>query len=179
MRFFDFSIRQSVEKQAFSNICHSYNHYLGSAFLLSLNAFFIKNVVKDTGALLLGFANCLVNAIVFAAAQMIFYLPSEFLSIDRQNAVVLAAAGVCVYLFFIGYYQALKYLPVWEVRLLMLGVPVVTAILAFCFIGEVLSGRQLIGMTLILSGSSGILLTGRGAAANKGPQSRDVFAGTE
>jgi drug/metabolite transporter (DMT)-like permease len=140
---------------------------LGYAFLLALNAYFIKKSVKDTGALLLGFSNCLVNTVVFVVMQLIFYPVADFVSINRQSAAILMAGGLCVYLFFIGYYQALKRLPVWEVRLLMLGVPVVTAVLGFCFIGEVLSGRQLIGMVLILSGAAGILFSGRSVFMKK------------
>ncbi len=140
---------------------------LGHAFLLALNAYFIKEAVKDTGALLLGFANCLINMIVFVAAQLICYPAADFLNVDSRSAAILAAGGVCVYLFFIGYYQALKRLPVWEVRLLMLGVPVVTAILGACFIGEVPSGRQLTGMALLLSGAAGIVLSGRSTFVKK------------
>lgn len=132
---------------------------LASAFLLALNAFFIKRVVPHTGALLLGMMNCFVNTVVFSIFHILFGDAYVQASLSLRTASILVGGGMCVYFFFIGYYRALKTLPVWEVRLLMLGVPVVTALLARGFLGETVSVRELAGMVLILFGAAGILVS--------------------
>ncbi len=132
-----------------------------SALLLSVNAFIIKRNLQDAGGTLLALGNCTVNIAVFAAVQLL-YAPNGFLTEKTWNTLpALAGCGVCSFLFFIGYYQSLKVLPVWEVRLLSLAVPVVAAASGYFILGETASPGNAGGMLLVMAGAAGILLTGR------------------
>jgi drug/metabolite transporter (DMT)-like permease len=134
---------------------------LGSALLLSVNAFIIKKFMKGAGGVNLALANCAVNTVCFGGA-VLFFAPSSSLSAVSMKSLLLAiSCGCCSFLFFVGYYAALNLLPVWEVRLFCLGVPVVAAFSGYLFLGEVPSLMKVLGGVLILAGAVVALLSNR------------------
>jgi len=118
---------------------------LGSACLLSVNLFIIKKAVVKSGVALLRCTNCLINAVVFAVLCFVCNVTDDFSKITIGTPAALISADICVYLFFIGYYQAFKYLPIWGIRILMLAIPIVIAIAGVVFLGEYLFGTTVRG----------------------------------
>jgi len=64
----------------------------------------------------------------------------------------LIAAGVCQYLIYVVYYRNLRLFPVWLVRTSLLFMPVYVLIV-MSFFGESITGKQLIGVLVILMGA--------------------------
>ena len=129
---------------------------LGSAFLLSLNAFIIKHSMKNISGAALALGNCLINSLIFIGIQF-FYKPRDcFAGCDYRTVGLLALCGVCSFIFFIGYYKSLKLFPVWEVRLLTLIVPVLVAFIGYIVFDSRLALPQLLGGILILFGAGAI-----------------------
>jgi drug/metabolite transporter (DMT)-like permease len=134
---------------------------LGSAILLSVNAFIIKKFMKGAGGVNLALANCAVNVVFFSAAAMIFVPSASIALVSFKSWILMISCGCCSFLFFVGYYAALKHLPVWEVRLLCLGVPAVAAFAGYFFLGESMSFYKIMGVSIIVAGAAGIILSGR------------------
>lgn len=127
-----------------------------SAALLAFNAFRVKRVLKGTNFLLLASINCFINVIGFSAVYL--YSAQRYtLSLDTM-AFALVGGG-CLFLFFCGYYPALKTIPLWQVRSLALLTPLFTVLGDIVFLGENPSQLQFIGIALLLMGVAGIIFT--------------------
>ncbi|MCF6174602.1 MAG: DMT family transporter [Victivallaceae bacterium] len=131
---------------------------LGSAFLLSLNAFIIKHSMKDVSGATLALGNCLINSFIFIVIQF-FYQPGNFFTgCDYRTVGLLALCGGCSFIFFIGYYKSLKLFPVWEVRLLTLMVPVLVAFIGYIVFNATINLAEFSGGIFILLGAGGIII---------------------
>lgn len=142
---------------------------LGSAFLLTINVFLIRRAMREIRGVSVALGNVLVNALMFSAA---YFLTGDggghgFAAVSSRSLLILISCGFCSYLFFAGYYAALRRLKVWEVRLLGLGVPVVAGVAGIAFGENIPGGGQLLGGALVLAGAAGIILSGRTAAAGR------------
>ena len=138
---------------------------LGGALFLACNAFLIKDVMHRVHGLQVAAVNCVVNVAVFAAAFLSLESVSMLGDCPASIWGALVICGACCFLFFVGYYSALRVMPVWEVRLLCLGVPVVAALTGWAAFGVVPTGGQIVGAVLILGGAATIILGGRGSGA--------------
>ncbi|OGV47672.1 MAG: hypothetical protein A2017_21935 [Lentisphaerae bacterium GWF2_44_16] len=140
-----------------------------SAFFLSVNAYSIKKAMKDVSGIAVAFANTLINSIIFSLLALFQKDACEL--IPAGNIVPflsLVFCGLFSFVFFVSYYASLKRLPVWEVRLLCLGLPVLTFIASWIFGEGFPSGVQILGSALILLGAMGIILSNSGAKVGMG-----------
>ena len=129
-----------------------------SAALLAFNAFRVKRVLQGTDFLLLASINCLINVAGFSA----IYLYSSRRYIFSSGTMGYAlTGGVCLFLFFCGYYPALKTFALWKVRSLALLTPLFTVIGGILFLKERLSALQFFGIVLPLVGVAGIIFIGK------------------
>lgn len=135
---------------------------MGSAFFVSLNAFVIKRALKSAGGLMVGFWNSAINSIVFLFAALAFCgWRNSFGRFPQGTWPILLVLGFLAYVFFAAYNSALRSLPVWEVRLLCLAIPVVAAISTWVLLHRVPTVWQCLGMVLISAGAAGIIVSRR------------------
>lgn len=133
-----------------------------SAFFVSLNAFIIKRTVQNTSGLLIGFWNSAMNGIIFfCAALVVGKGKNPFGAFPQGVWPILLILGLLAYIFFAAYNRALRFLPVWEVRMLCLALPAIAAISAWILYREILTGWQTLGMILVSGGAAGIVLIRR------------------
>ena len=131
---------------------------LGSAFFVGLNAFVIKRTVQNISGLMVGFWNSATNGLTFFTAALVSKGWSEsFGRIPPRIWVVLAVLGVLAFAFFASYNAALRALPVWEVRLFCLLIPVVAMVTGWMALKERPTGWQVLGMGLVSGGAAGIV----------------------
>ena len=60
-------------------------------------------------------------------------------------------------LIYIVYYANLRRFPVWQVKIFLLLMPIVSALLSFLLFGDAMSGGQYLGMGIVLLGALSIL----------------------
>ena len=133
---------------------------LFSAFLVALNAYIIRHAAQQADPSLIGFINTTVNGILFIAAVLFFTPAGEAVALlgrGFSNPVALTLGGLAA-LFFTTYYIALRALPVWKVRLLMLLIPVVATLAGRIWLKETVSVIQVAGMVLICTGAAGVTI---------------------
>ncbi|MFW5798097.1 MAG: DMT family transporter [Planctomycetota bacterium] len=141
---------------------------LGNALLFSVNAFIIKRALRIMTGPEVAMYNCAINAVVFAVAITLWPAGAGhaggwamFAGVSRTTWTMLLALGGLNTVFLVCYYFSLGKLPVWEVRLLLLGIPVVSAIIGWVVLGQVVDLWVLGGIVLILASGAGIILTRR------------------
>lgn len=128
------------------------------AFFLALNGFIIKRALRDAHPLAIACGNCAVNGPIMAATCWVWGVTwNDVMSIPLHVWGLLALCGCFTYLFFAGYYYGLRRLRVWVARLLFLGIPVVSAVEAWIFLGERPHGLQVLGAALVCLGAAGII----------------------
>ena len=84
-------------------------------------------------------------------------------------AATLVSAALAV-VFFLGYYRALRTLPVWEVRLFLLGVPAFTLPTGWLLHSQIPDGWQFAGIVCIIAAAAGHLLDSRPRRATAGQE---------
>jgi len=135
---------------------------LGSAFCLALNAFVIKRAVQQASSALVGLFNAAIAGGFFAVAAFAVRDDSVGrLAASQSVWPALGALGFLSYLFYLSYNTALRTIPVWEVRLLCLLVPVVATLSAWVGLNEKPTLLNWLGMTLISGGAAGIIVARR------------------
>jgi drug/metabolite transporter (DMT)-like permease len=131
---------------------------LGSTFLLSLNAFVIKRAARRLDSFFIAFVNTTINALVFLALILVSGTWSALVAVPASSWLLIGAIGVCGFVFMGGYYIGLHRLPVLEVRLLLLLVPVVTVLAGWVALGSLPTVRESTGMPLIIMGAAALVL---------------------
>jgi drug/metabolite transporter (DMT)-like permease len=134
-----------------------------SALLLSINAYIIKHTIRGISEILVAFCNTATNAITFIVIGWISGLWNTPLFQQAPPSIwaVTALGGCCTFIFFVGYYSALNRLPVFEVRLLCLLVPVVTILVSWKYLNLLPTALQGLGIALILIGAAFLILSTR------------------
>lgn len=143
-----------------------------SAFLVALNAFLIRHVTQRADPSLVGFVNTGVNSILFLTAILVLSPRGEALpalGVAFRHPVALVLGGLAA-LFFMSYYVALRTLPVWKVRLLMLLIPVVAAVAGWIWLSEAITMVKALGMALVCAGAAGVILVKHMAQLSKNTQ---------
>jgi drug/metabolite transporter (DMT)-like permease len=138
-----------------------------AAFMLSLNSFIIKKASGRLGAMRLAAINCGINAAVFGAVWLFSGDASGLLNVSVQNWLALLACGFCSFVFFSGYYTAVRELPVWEVRLIALTAPLFTVLCGWLLLGETISLQNFTGILLLLVGSAALVVLQKLKLTNK------------
>lgn len=140
-----------------------------SALLLSANAYIIKRTIRGVSEILVAFCNTAMNAVTFAVIGWISGLWNTPLFQQAPLSVwaMTAFGGSCTFVFFVGYYAALNRLPVFEVRLLCLLVPIITILVSWRYLNLLPTRLQGLGIALILAGAAFLILTTRRKAQNQ------------
>ena len=76
---------------------------------------------------------------------------------NRYLAGALLLSGLGQTLIYIVYYANLRRFPVWQVKIFLLLMPIVSALLSFLLFGDAMSGGQYLGMGIVLLGALSIL----------------------
>lgn len=136
---------------------------LGSALFVSVNAYVIKRTVQGVSGVVIGFVNAGIIALTFLLFTVCMVgFGSAFRSIPRHIWVYLVVLGFLAYVFFASYNTALRSVPVWQVRVTCLLIPVVAALTGWLWLGEAPTAVQIVGMLLISGGAAGVILSRRG-----------------
>ena len=131
---------------------------LASTLLLSLNAFVIKRAARRLNSFFIAFTNTAINVVAFFVLIIVTGAWETFVSVSFSSWLLIGAIGVCGFTFMGGYYIGLRHLPVLEVRLLLLLVPVVTVLAGWVALGSLPTLRESIGMPLIMLGAGALVL---------------------
>ncbi|MGI6702188.1 MAG: DMT family transporter [Christensenellales bacterium] len=130
-----------------------------SAAAVTANAFIIKyaqskyNVPSDT----IGYYNNFIALTLFTAAVIISGDGLRGL-IDYKISGIIVLGGLMQCLIYIFYYYNLKRREVWIVKIILLLVPVVTALFSVMFLDEKLNLIKCAGIIAVLGGAVGILI---------------------
>lgn len=151
--------------------------FLLSAFFISLNAFVIRSVQEDkrnpgTDFVIAFYNNffTLVFFSLFSFKSLLYELVGNFRLVGINIPTLgLIAAGMFQYLIYVVYYKNLRLFPVWLVRTSLLFMPVYV-LFVMSFFGESITGKQLIGVVVILVGA--FLLTMNNQFIKQGKQAR-------
>ena len=132
---------------------------LASALLVALNAFVIKAALRDVRPTMVGFCNSATIAVCFLVAAIALGDPVEALvSATGETWAMAVSLGVMACVFFAAYNTALNGLPVWEVRLCCLGIPVVATLTGWVWLSDVPTPLQWLGMLGIGAGAAGVIV---------------------
>lgn len=138
--------------------------FILSALFVSINAFVIKSVQLDQAgpvsddviAYYNNFITMLLFTITAFATGQIRQMP--VIGENHYLAGALLLSGLGQTLIYIVYYSNLRRFPVWQVKIFLLLMPVVSALLSFLLFGDTMSGVQYLGMGIVLLGAMGILI---------------------
>ncbi|WP_155804113.1 DMT family transporter [Fervidobacterium pennivorans] len=134
--------------------------FLLSAFFISLNAFVIRSVQEDKRNpgtdFVIAFYNNLFTLVffsLFSLKSLLHEVIDNFRLLGINIPTLgLISAGMFQYLIYVVYYRNLRLFPVWLVRTSLLFMPVYVLIV-MSFFGESITGKQLIGVVVILVGA--------------------------
>ncbi len=135
-----------------------------SALFVSINAFVIKSVqldpVNPVSDDVVAYYNNFVTMVLFIITSWttgeIAQLPNLFENSYLVGALLLSGLGQT--LIYIVYYYNLRRFPVWQVKIFLLLMPIVSALLSFALFGDTMSGIQYLGMAVVLLGAMSILV---------------------
>lgn len=135
-----------------------YFMFILSAFAVSCNAFILQNVQShypEINDMVIAFYNVFVSGLLFVGTLFITHGYS-FIQKDILNAswllVLLLGCLLSVGLFAL-YYDSLRKLPVWTVKIFLLTMPAISSFASFLLYGEVISIRQASGIAVICVGA--------------------------
>jgi drug/metabolite transporter (DMT)-like permease len=135
--------------------------FLIQALLLSINALLIKRLlVKGISGFVIASINLLLTSILFFSFSFFLdYISDIGLVFEGINILLVSALGILVGSNYLFYYSALRNIPIWLVKVLVLFVPILTAILGYLFLSEILTQRHFYGIILTIAGGIIILST--------------------
>ena len=138
--------------------------FLLSAACVTANAFIIKRAQTNyhEDADMISFYNNFVALLLFglgAAVTGTLQLPTPAVLGRFWWLVPLGGFAQAAIYFF--YYRNLRRYEVWVVKLCLLLMPIVSCLIGVCFLHETVTGRQLLGIPVVLGGAVILLLRGR------------------
>jgi len=132
---------------------------LGAALGLSVNAFMIKALSRELHHLKIAFYNTCINAVGLGIMMLLTDPnPLAFAQGETSTLVYMLVLMGMVYIWFCMYYYCLDHLPIWQVRIVTLLVPGVTAVLELFLRHQALRLHQFAGMTLLTAGAAAIII---------------------
>ena len=137
--------------------------FILSALFVSINAFVIKSVqldpVNPVSDSVVAYYNNFVTMLLFliTAAALGDIRQMPVILENRYLAGALLLSGLGQALIYIVYYANLRRFPVWQVKIFLLLMPIVSALLSFLLFGDAMSGGQYLGMGIVLLGALSIL----------------------
>ena len=141
--------------------------FILSALFVSINAFLIKSVQRSgknpVSNDVIAYYNNFVTMILFTvtACMMGTIGQLRLFGTDPGITLGLVVAGLGQTGVYIVYYYDLARFPVWLVKVFLLFMPIVSTVLSFLLFGETLTGKQLLGVAVVLAGAMGVLFEQR------------------
>jgi drug/metabolite transporter (DMT)-like permease len=136
--------------------------FILSALSVTVNAFVIKGVQtrKSVDSDTIAYYNNFTVMILFLISALVAGDFGVLNSINTGGSFILLVlmGGLAQSLIYIFYYRNLKRFPVWEVKLFLLLIPIVSCIVGVIAFGERIVSLQIVGAALVLIGASVILL---------------------
>ena len=143
---------------------------LAHAALISVNAFLIKALARRVTRLRIAFVNVALNAAVLGILVAILDPdPLAFAKAHDGSLARMVLLGIFVYTWFKTYYYCLDHLPIWQVRIVTLLMPAVTAGLRFFLAGKTFLPHEITGMALLALGAAGVIYRHAGKRAGTAP----------
>lgn len=138
--------------------------FILSALFVSVNAFVIKSLQKDgVQNIAIAYYNNAVTMLLFIGFLVLSGGSSvtAVKGLDLKTHGILLVAAVKQVLVYVFYYRALKSLPVWLVKVILLLVPVVTLTLDALLLQKLPTALQLGGTLVVLLSAVTVLLEQR------------------
>lgn len=138
--------------------------FILSALFVSINAFVIKSVqldpVNPVSDDVVAYYNNFVTMLLFIITSFATGDITQLSSISENSylAGALFLSGVGQTLIYMVYYYNLRRFPVWQVKIFLLLMPIISALLSFALFGDTMSGIQYVGMAVVLLGAMSILV---------------------
>lgn len=138
--------------------------FILSALFVSINAFLIKEAqrhpVNPASDNVIAYYNNLITLLLFLMAAGFTRQIQELGGIAGNRGLTLALllSGLGQTLIYIVYYYDLRRNPVWLVKVILLLMPLVSALLGLLLFGDSMSPVQLAGFVLVLLGALCVLL---------------------
>ncbi len=135
--------------------------FLLSAACVTANAFLIKSAQTHpkTDSDMISYYNNFVVLLLFSVSCGVTgaLTPERLAVLGRlwPLAVLGGLAQTGIYFF---YYRNLKHFEVWQVKLYLLLMPILSCILGVAFLGETLTSSKILGILIVLAGAALILL---------------------
>ena len=137
--------------------------FLLSAGSLAANAFVIKHAQQhyDADPDMISYFNNLTVLLLFTIASAIAGDLPRLGTVVSQNAWQIALGGLAQTGIYFFYYRNLQRHEVYQVKLYLLLMPIVSALIGVLFLGETLTVRAACGIAVVLCGAGLLLLKGR------------------
>lgn len=137
--------------------------FLLSAGSLAANAFVIKHAQQhyDADPDMISYFNNLTVLLLFTIASAIAGDLPRLGAVVSQNAWQIALGGLAQTGIYFFYYRNLQRHEVYQVKLYLLLMPIVSALIGVLFLGETLTVRAALGIVIVLLGAGLLLLKGR------------------
>jgi len=135
-----------------------------SALFVSINAFVIKSVqldpVNPVSDDVVAYYNNFVTMLLFTLTSCLTGEAAQLALIPKNSYLVgaLLLSGLGQTLIYVVYYYNLRRFPVWQVKIFLLLMPIVSALISFALFGDTMSGIQYLGMAVVLLGAVSILV---------------------
>lgn len=139
--------------------------FILSALFVSINAFLIQHVqrhpVNPAGDMVIAYYNNLITLVLFMLAALVTGQASQLRSVfcGGELGAALLLSGIGQTLIYIVYYHNLRTHPVWLVKVVLLLMPIVSALLSLVIFGEQMTAIQVIGLVIVLLGAMCILVS--------------------
>ena len=137
-----------------------------SSLMVTINAFVIKRIQNhksgEIESEVIAYYNNFVTLILFTVVLLVSRQHTDIAEIIAEPSVLipLTVAGLGQTSIYIVYYYVLKRMPIWSVKLFLLLIPVVSTILGYFLLGEIIEVSQVMGMMLVICGA-GLTLVGQ------------------
>ncbi len=137
--------------------------FLLSACSLAANAFVIKHAQQHYGADpdMISYFNNLVVLLLFTIASAVSGDLPRLGAVVSENTWQIALGGLAQTGIYFFYYRNLQRHEVYQVKLYLLLMPIVSALIGVLFLGETLTVRAGLGIVIVLLGAGLLLLKGR------------------
>ena len=138
--------------------------FLLSAACVTANAFLIKSAQThpETDSDMISYYNNFVVLLLFSVSCGVTdALTPERLAVLGKLWPLAVLGGLAQTGIYFFYYRNLRHFEVWQVKLYLLLMPILSCILGVAFLGESLTSSKILGILIVLAGAALILLRSR------------------
>ena len=138
--------------------------FLLSAACVTANAFLIKSAQThpQTDSDMISYYNNFVVLLLFSVSCGVTgALTPERLAVLAKLWPLAVLGGLAQTGIYFFYYRNLKHFEVWQVKLYLLLMPILSCFIGVAFLGETLTSSKILGILIVLAGAALILLRSR------------------